>query len=70
MLSRVIESLVLLSHWMKNGQRVASNGSPVMVNLRSGLTVAPGWINVDGSLNALVSWPYSWGMAYPTWARM
>ncbi len=26
-----------------------------MVNLGSGLTVAPGWIHVDGSLNALVS---------------
>lgn len=29
-----------------------------MVNLGSGLSVAPGWIHVDGSLNALVSrWP-------------
>ena len=31
---------------------------PVKVNLGSGLAVAPGWINIDGSLNALVaSWP-------------
>jgi predicted SAM-dependent methyltransferase len=29
-----------------------------MVNLGSGLTVAPGWVHVDGSLNALASrWP-------------
>lgn len=55
MLYRVIESLILLSTWLKKGQRVASNGSPVMVNLGSGLTVAPGWIHVDGSLNALAS---------------
>lgn len=55
MLSRVIESLILLSTWLKKGQRVSSNGSPVMVNLGSGLTVAPGWIHVDGSLNALAS---------------
>ena len=55
MLTKVIERLILLSTWLKKGQRVASNGSPVMVNLGSGLTVAPGWIHVDGSLNALVS---------------
>lgn len=55
MLGKVIESLILLNTWLKKGQRVASNGSPVMVNLGSGLTVAPGWIHVDGSLNALVS---------------
>jgi predicted SAM-dependent methyltransferase len=31
---------------------------PVKVNLGSGLVVAEGWINVDGSLNALLStWP-------------
>jgi predicted SAM-dependent methyltransferase len=54
-LSKVIESLILFSTWLKKGQRVTSNGSPVMVNLGSGLTVAPGWIHVDGGLNALVS---------------
>jgi predicted SAM-dependent methyltransferase len=55
MLARIIESLILLSTWLKKGQRAASNGSPVMVNLGSGLTVAPGWVHVDGSLNALAA---------------
>lgn len=35
----------------------SANGA-VKVNLGCGLTVAPGWINVDGSLNALAAaWP-------------
>jgi predicted SAM-dependent methyltransferase len=55
MLRRIIENLTLFSTWLKKRQRVATNAHPVMVNLGSGLTVAPGWINVDGSLNALVS---------------
>lgn len=58
MLRQVITNLMLLSTWLKKHQRVEVNGSPVMVNLGSGLTVAPGWIHVDGSLNALASrWP-------------
>jgi predicted SAM-dependent methyltransferase len=36
----------------------AEQSGPVKVNLGSGLEVAPGWINVDASLHALVSrWP-------------
>jgi SAM-dependent methyltransferase len=57
-LRQVIMNLTLLSTWLKKRQRVVTNGRPVMVNLGSGLSVAPGWIHVDGSLNALVSrWP-------------
>src|SRR5215813_13958453 len=55
MLRKSIEHFLLLSTWIKKRQRVRAKGSPVMVNLGSGLTVAPGWIHVDGSLNALVS---------------
>lgn len=55
MLSRLIEGLTLFSTWLKRRQRIALNGSPIMVNLGSGLTVAPGWIHVDGSLNALAA---------------
>ncbi len=58
MLRRIIENLTLLSTWLRKRQRVATSEHPVMVNLGSGLTVAPGWVHVDGSLNALASrWP-------------
>jgi predicted SAM-dependent methyltransferase len=58
MLQQIIVNIILFITWLKKRQRVASNGSPVMVNLGSGLTVAPGWIHIDGSLNALLSqWP-------------
>lgn len=61
MLRRITENLTLLSTWLHKCQRVAPNERPVKVNLGSGLTVASGWIHVDGSLNALVSrWPKAW----------
>jgi predicted SAM-dependent methyltransferase len=34
---------------------VAKSGNPVKVNLGCGLAVAPGWINIDGSLNAFIA---------------
>ena len=42
---------------IKRGQRVRppAGESPVRVNLGCGLAVAPGWFNVDGSLNALIA---------------
>lgn len=41
----------------RRGQRVRTpvGQGPVRVNLGCGLAVAPGWINVDGSLNALLA---------------
>jgi predicted SAM-dependent methyltransferase len=43
-------------------------GPAVKVNLGCGLAVAPGWINIDGSLNALVAnWPK---ILYPLAYRM
>lgn len=35
--------------------RLPSDAPTVKLNLGCGLTVAPGWINIDGSLNALVA---------------
>jgi SAM-dependent methyltransferase len=38
--------------------RLDREQGPVKLNLGSGLSVIPGWINVDGSLNALIAtWP-------------
>lgn len=44
---------------LRRGRRISPrSGTPLKVNLGSGLAVAPGWLNIDGSLNALIaSWP-------------
>jgi SAM-dependent methyltransferase len=41
--------------WWHRHQRVSPGGSPVKVNLGSGLYVAPGWINIDGSIKAALA---------------
>jgi predicted SAM-dependent methyltransferase len=44
--------------WAKRGQRVRVGTAPVKVNLGCGLSVAPGWINVDGGVHAMCAkWP-------------
>jgi len=57
----IVKAIGLLNQWMawiKRKQIVSVQREPVKVNLGSGLSVAEGWINIDGSLNALVSrWP-------------
>lgn len=55
---RVIIFLTRLVTWFNKNQRVSIRAEPVKVNLGSGLAVAKGWVNIDGSLNALLStWP-------------
>jgi predicted SAM-dependent methyltransferase len=41
--------------WFKRNQLLRPEGKSVRVNLGSGLTVVDGWINVDSSLNAVLS---------------
>ena len=55
MLRRIIDNSTRLLGWLFKGRRVylVDNGKPAKANLGSGLSVAPDWINVDGSLNAL-----------------
>jgi len=54
----LLNRAVFLLAWAKRRQRVSVGDMYVKVNLGSGLTVAPGWINVDASPNALLSgWP-------------
>lgn len=56
-LRRVIDGSTLLLGRIKRHQRVVLpiGFSPAKINMGCGLAVAPGWINVDGSLNALVA---------------
>lgn len=55
MLSRFVEALTQFLSWFYRSQRVRVPAGVVKVNLGSGLRVAPGWINIDGSLSALAA---------------
>ena len=62
LLRRAIDGLVTLTAYLGQRRRLEPEtlvDEPVVkINLGSGLEVAPGWINVDASLNALISrWP-------------
>lgn len=56
-LRRVVDSSTWLLGKFKRNRRIVlfAEDSPIKVNLGCGLAVAPGWINIDGSLNALVA---------------
>ncbi len=56
----LIRSIIELSTqtlcYVKKNRRIRTvKNSPVKINLGCGLAVAKGWINVDGSLNALIA---------------
>ena len=51
MLRRTIETVTNFACWVKRKRVIKSEKGVVKVNLGSGLSVAPGWINVDASLN-------------------
>ena len=50
---RAIDEVERLFGWLHKWQRIEPSGQPVKLNLGSGLHVAPGWINVDGSVKTL-----------------
>ncbi len=52
---RLLDAVSLVAAWFKRGRRLRSSNAVVKVNLGSALFVAPGWINVDASVNALLS---------------
>jgi predicted SAM-dependent methyltransferase len=54
---RAIDAATHVLGWLRRGRRIDVSGEarPLRVNLGCGLAVAPGWINVDGSLNALIA---------------
>jgi len=56
LLRQTIELTTLTLGKLKRKQRCKVDpGQAVKVNLGCGLSVAPGWVNIDGSLNALVA---------------
>ena len=57
LLRRIVETSTQLIGRLKRDQRkpIPTQFSLVKVNLGCGLAVATGWVNIDGSLNALVS---------------
>lgn len=60
MIRTIIEFSTSLLGFLKRNRRMLPPGRfrAVKVNLGCGLAIAPGWVNVDGSLNALISsWP-------------
>lgn len=57
-LRRVVDATTLLLGNLKTRQRKgipAGYTSPTKVNVGCGLAVAEGWVNIDGSLNALIA---------------
>lgn len=55
---RLINYAERMLTWFKKSQHIRPQPGVVKVNLGSGLYVAPGWLNVDGSLKtALARWP-------------
>jgi SAM-dependent methyltransferase len=50
-----IDKVGLLVAWLNRHRRLHPSDGVVKVNLGSALLVAPGWINVDASVNALLS---------------
>lgn len=59
MMRWLIDTATLLLGRLRRGRRVHANADPadgkVKVNLGCGLAVAPGWVNVDASLNAVLA---------------
>lgn len=55
MLRRLIDSITNFICWVKRNRIIQPKGEVVKLNIGSGLSVVPGWINVDASLNAFFS---------------
>jgi SAM-dependent methyltransferase len=51
---RLLDTVTRLISWTRRRQ-LYRPAEPVKLNLGSGLTVAPGWVNIDSSLNALAA---------------
>jgi|AP95_1055475.scaffolds.fasta_scaffold26902_4 SAM-dependent methyltransferase len=57
-LARVHDSTVAGHAWLGRNRRISSLPSPALINVGSGVAVAPGWVNVDLGLAAMIAgWP-------------
>jgi SAM-dependent methyltransferase len=57
----LIERATALLGWMHRNQRlVPPFERPLKLNLGAGLRVAPGWVNIDGSINAWIAGKPRW----------
>lgn len=58
---KLIDSMVRVFGFILANRKIKLTGdSSIKVNLGCGLAVAPGWINVDASLNAMFAGPWIW----------
>lgn len=55
----LVDQVTRVVGWLRRDNRIdAPPERPVKVNLGSSLLVAPGWVNIDGTLSALIAtWP-------------
>jgi SAM-dependent methyltransferase len=52
----ILDTITRTLGYLKRGRRVSlPNSGPAKLNLGCGLAVAPGWVNIDGSPNALIA---------------
>lgn len=58
MVRQLIDFISHFACWVKRNRIITPKDQAVKVNIGSGLSVTPGWLNVDASLNAFFSkWP-------------
>lgn len=77
MLRRILDAISISAAWLNGRRRIRTSDRVVRINLGSALVVAPGWINVDGSLNALFAgaptpilrWLYKWSGSRAQYSR-
>jgi predicted SAM-dependent methyltransferase len=64
MLRYLIDKMTLFLGWLYRHQRIRiPSNQAIKVNLGCGLSVVPGWINIDGSINALIAPHPFWVLA-------
>lgn len=53
---KILDTFTLTLGYLKRGRRISSRPEGIVkLNLGCGLAVAPGWVNIDGSPNALIA---------------
>lgn len=55
MARRIVDGLTIAAGRLRRGRRARIGEGVVKANLGCGLAIAPGWLNIDGSFNALIA---------------